>query len=375
MHTSIILIGPYLCGKTALRLLLAEGFRLPHCSLNPAENWELCMRYYREAGYDEEEDRRILDAQGFEGLYRYMKPFEAHAVVRCLADHPGHVVEIGATHSVYEDEGLFRRVADALESHPNIFLLLPSPDRNRSYRVLRERYSALLGVDMNRHFVMHHANHDLATHTVYTEGRTPEETRDEIVRLIGPEGPPPEPIILIGPPGAGKSTVGRLLAARLGLPQVSMDALRWAYYAEMGYDTELAGEIRERLGFRGLYRYWKPFEAYAVERILAAHRRGILDFGAGHSVFEDNALFARVRRALEPYRYVILLLPSPDLDESVRILEERSRTTIGGVDANRHMIDHHSNRDLAKAVIYTEGKTPFETREEIVDRMTRRLPA
>lgn len=34
-------------------------------------------------------------------------------------------------------------------------------------------------------------------------------------------------IILIGPIGAGKSTVGALLADRLGLPQCSMDDLRW----------------------------------------------------------------------------------------------------------------------------------------------------
>ncbi|HEY1408430.1 MAG TPA: shikimate kinase [Promineifilum sp.] len=43
----------------------------------------------------------------------------------------------------------------------------------------------------------------------------------------------PEPsrseIILIGPIGAGKSTIGRLLAERLGLPQVSMDDIRYRY--------------------------------------------------------------------------------------------------------------------------------------------------
>ena len=42
-------------------------------------------------------------------------------------------------------------------------------------------------------------------------------------------------IILIGPIGTGKSTLGRLLAAKLGLPQVSMDDVRWDYYREIGY--------------------------------------------------------------------------------------------------------------------------------------------
>lgn len=47
-------------------------------------------------------------------------------------------------------------------------------------------------------------------------------------------------IILIGPISTGKSTAGTLLAQRLGLPQRSMDDLRWDYYREIGYDEELA---------------------------------------------------------------------------------------------------------------------------------------
>lgn len=366
MSSSIILIGPFLSGKSTQRHMLAGSLDLPQCSLNADEDWNLCMRYYREAGYDETETQAILDAQGFEGLYRTMKPFEAHAVVRGLADHPGHVVEIGATHSVYEDERLLRMVAGALAPFEHVFLLLPSPDDNVSFRILRERYWNLLGGDMNGHFVTHHSNHDLATHTVYTEGRKPEETRDEILEIVTSDGPPGEPVILIGPPGAGKTTIGRLLSARLDLPQVSLDALRWDYYAEWGYDNRLASDIHEHLGFAGLYRYWKPFEAYAVERILAEHHAGIIDFGAGHSVFEDDALFDRVQRVLAPYKHVILLQPSPDLQESVRILNERPRTTFEGEDLNRHLIDHPSNRSLARAVFYTEGRTPAETRDEIL---------
>jgi shikimate kinase len=50
----------------------------------------------------------------------------------------------------------------------------------------------------------------------------------------------PSDIILIGPIGAGKSTVGSLLAVQLGLPQCSMDERRWHYYKEIGYDETLA---------------------------------------------------------------------------------------------------------------------------------------
>ena len=50
-------------------------------------------------------------------------------------------------------------------------------------------------------------------------------------------------IVLIGPVRSGKSTLGKLLAQRLNLPQVSIDELRWRYYKEVGYDEALAREF------------------------------------------------------------------------------------------------------------------------------------
>ena len=78
-------------------------------------------------------------------------------------------------------------------------------------------------------------------------------------------------IILIGPVGTGKSTLSRLLAEKLGLPRRSMDDLRWDYYKEIGFDETVQKQIAEQEGFLGVYRYWKPFEAHAVERLLAEH--------------------------------------------------------------------------------------------------------
>jgi alpha-N-arabinofuranosidase len=182
-------------------------------------------------------------------------------------------------------------------------------------------------------------------------------------------------IILIGPIGAGKSTQGKLLAEKLGLPQRAMDDLRWAYYKEIGYDEELSRQIGEKEGFPGVYRYWKRFEIHAVERLLAEHRDCVIDFGAGHSVYEDEALFERARRALEPFRNVVLLLPSPDLEESVRLLRERTGTEPGGeadgplpIDFCEHFVRHPSNHRLATIVVYTDGKSPEEIRDEILER-------
>lgn len=66
-------------------------------------------------------------------------------------------------------------------------------------------------------------------------------------------------IVLLGPVRAGKSTLSRLLAQRLELPQVSVDEVRWKYYKEIGYDEALAKEFRARGGFLAQVLYWNLF--------------------------------------------------------------------------------------------------------------------
>lgn len=179
--------------------------------------------------------------------------------------------------------------------------------------------------------------------------------------------PPPTAIILIGPMGAGKTTIGALLAEQLGLPQYALDELRWDYYAEIGYSREVEKQIREAEGVAGALRYWKPFEVHAVEQLLADYQTGIFDFGAGHSVYDDPARLARVERALQPFRNVILLLPSPEDDESVRVLRERYLAVSGwdgmadGIDLHAYFVKHPANRRLAKHIVYTAGQTPEQT--------------
>lgn len=184
-------------------------------------------------------------------------------------------------------------------------------------------------------------------------------------------------IILIGPMMAGKSTVGRLLAERLNLEQRVLDDLRWDYFDEIGYDKEESRRIVEEQGMTGLLAYWKPFEVHAVQRVLADHSNCVIDFGAGYTVQEDENLFGRVEKALAPFEHVILLLPSPDVNESVRILNQRMETLLREykqpeenipevLAANEHFVAHPANSRLAKLVIYTEGKSPEETCEEIV---------
>ena len=146
-----------------------------------------------------------------------------------------------------------------------------------------------------------------------------------------------------------------------------MDEHRWHYYQEIGYDEALAKQKRETAGAWAINQYWQPFEAYAVERLLADYKNCVIDFGAGHSVYEDDALFQRVQHALAPYPNVILLLPSADLDESIRILRDRNKQLPEDIQqVNEHFVRHRSNYRLAKCTVYTKAQTPEETCDEIL---------
>ena len=181
----------------------------------------------------------------------------------------------------------------------------------------------------------------------------------------------PKDIILVGPVRTGKSTVGKLLSEKLQLPQVSLDDLRWEYYQEIGYDPDIAQKIRKTGGFVALVFYWKLFDAYAVERVLADHRDCVFDFGAGASMYESTEMFARVRKALAPYPNIIMLLPSPDVAKSIQILNERTRDLPGafgqGLNWHEYFLGQEPYYRLAKHIVYTQGKTPAETCDEIIE--------
>lgn len=177
---------------------------------------------------------------------------------------------------------------------------------------------------------------------------------------------------MIGPCGCGKSTLAKLLAEQLRIPNRSLDKLCWDYYKEIGYCPTSQKQTADQDGLPGAYGYLKPFEAHAVERLLAGHPTSVKDFGAGHSVYEDAVLFDRVSKLLVPYKNIVLVLPSNDLDAAVQILRERTLKeknwdcVLNGFDFHQHFVRHHSNRTLAKFTVYTAGKSPEQTRDEIL---------
>jgi hypothetical protein len=178
-------------------------------------------------------------------------------------------------------------------------------------------------------------------------------------------------IILIGPSKTGKTTLAKLLTERLNLPLAELDDLRWNYYAEIGYDPTFAQQLRREKGFAALAAYWKPFDIHGVERVVAEHAGSVISFGAGHSYYDDDILFARAKQALAPVKNIVLVLPSPDIEESMQILTDRLRMEMPDIkgdilDLNELFLRHHSNDDLATMTVYTKGQSPEETREAII---------
>jgi shikimate kinase len=177
-----------------------------------------------------------------------------------------------------------------------------------------------------------------------------------------------KPIILIGPIAAGKSTVANLLAKNIGIPNIPMDRVRWYFYFKDGFSQEVESEFAT---FTEKMAYWKPFEVKAVQRIISEFPNSIIDFGAGHSCYEDPTQLSAVELVLKPLPNIFLLMPSENKKTSLEICNRRLTEADGAppddavIEANKLFINHESNYRLAKHIIYTESKTVLETAEEI----------
>jgi hypothetical protein len=172
----------------------------------------------------------------------------------------------------------------------------------------------------------------------------------------------------------GKSTQSSLLAARLGLPRASIDAIAWDYYLADGIDRDHAQRLAAKHGELACYRYFEGFLVSALERHLREHADDVIDLGAGHTVSSRPEDPPRIRNLLAPFPNIVLLLPSADLDVSSAVLRERTADIPwlhevrkqSGLDLNDWFLRRPDNANLATHTVYTHGRTPQETCDEIV---------
>ena len=180
-------------------------------------------------------------------------------------------------------------------------------------------------------------------------------------------------IIFIGPVGAGKSTQGQLVAKALNKQSISLDSVANKYYEASGFELSRFKKVKEQKGYLEAYRQWWPSLAYAAQKVLKDYSDCVIDFGAGHSHYEDNLLFEKIKGTLSNHENIILLLPSSDLERSVSLLrqnsiEKRKRDWIhDGYDFIEHWVKDDCNHTLSTVTIYTEGKSPEQTRDGILN--------
>ena len=181
---------------------------------------------------------------------------------------------------------------------------------------------------------------------------------------------PTEPIILIGPMKAGKSTVGKLLAAQLDWPFVSLDWVEEEYMKPVGYDEAVAVALEQSQDYSARYTYRRSFFDEAVIGFLADHSSSVLELGGGHPILPTEAKQRRVNQALAPYQYVVLLMPAADIETSLKILNARQKPENREPDLNKMFLADNRFFELAKLVVYTDGQSPEESCQEILARLS-----
>lgn len=159
-------------------------------------------------------------------------------------------------------------------------------------------------------------------------------------------------LVLIGPMGVGKSTVGALVAERLGCAYRDTDD---DIVAEQGRAIADIFVDEGEPVFRAI-------EKQAVHKALAEHD-GVLALGGGAILDEDT------RALLAGHRVVYL---SMDVEEAVQRTGLNAARPLLAVNPRRQwreLMDarRHLYTEVARAVVATDGRTPEEVAQAVLD--------
>ncbi len=180
MRSNIIVIGPIKSGKSSICKKLAEKLKKSHIDMD-----EQRSILYPQMGYSDKAADAEYDSKGIEGWYMYQKPFEINAVKTILLSSDNAVIEFGGGQSVYQDEHRAQEFIKLMSKEQYVFLLLPCSDPQKSLEILDKRIGDEDAEKMlNRIFIHSFTNKQAAKFTVFTEGKTTEETIDEIITLF-----------------------------------------------------------------------------------------------------------------------------------------------------------------------------------------------
>ncbi|MEU6310536.1 shikimate kinase [Streptomyces sp. NPDC047014] len=159
-------------------------------------------------------------------------------------------------------------------------------------------------------------------------------------------------VVLVGPMGSGKSTVGALLAERLGVPYRDTDA---DIVAAQGREiSDLFVDEGEP--------YFRELERRAVAAAVAEHT-GVLALGGG-AVLDDGT---RALLAGLPVAYL-----SMDVEEAVRRVGLGAARPLLAVNPRRQWRELMEARrplytEVARVVVPTDDRTPAEVAQAVLD--------
>jgi len=158
-------------------------------------------------------------------------------------------------------------------------------------------------------------------------------------------------LVLVGPPGAGKTTVGRLAAARIG-----------AEFRDTDDDIEAAaGKSIPDIFFDDGEDAFRALERAAVQVALSEHA-GVLSLGGG------AVLDAGTRERLKPLNVAFLSVGLADATKRIGMSAARPVLALNPRAQLQQLLAERLPlyREVASIEIATDGKSPEQVLEELL---------
>ena len=156
--------------------------------------------------------------------------------------------------------------------------------------------------------------------------------------------------VLVGPPGAGKTTVGQAVAARLGVPFADTDALI----------EETAGKPIPEIFFDDGEAAFRALEVTAIAGALDSFG-GVLALGGGAIMNDDT------RAALRAHTVVFLSVELTDAVKRVGLGAGRPLLSVNPRATLKYLMEQRRPlyTEVARHTITTDGRTPEDIADEI----------